>query len=327
VHARTIAVGLIALGALGAGAALAGGGPPAPGSSGTITACHKWGGKDIRVVSDASKCRRGERVLTWNVQGPPGPVGPAGAAGPAGPIGPAGPRGADGADGADGARGHAGPTGPAGPPGSALESLDALEGSTCTRHDSSSGAVEIAVDSADVIQLRCVADAEPPPPPGGLVINEIDYDQVGADAGGFVEIANTGGSAAVLDGLAVVLVNGGDGAEYERVELTGSLLGGGHLAIEVDAQNGAPDGVALVATGPGMLLDSLSYEGEINAATIDGQTFDLVEGTALPSTVADSNTVAGSLSRIPDGFDRNDAATEWAFTTTATPGAANVATS
>jgi hypothetical protein len=129
----------------------------------------------------------------------------------------------------------------------------------------------------------------------------------------------------VLDGLAIVLVNGGDGTEYDRVELTGSLLGGGHLAIEVDAQNGAPDGVALVATAAGMLLDSLSYEGDINAATIDGQTFDLVEGTPLPANVADSNTVAGSLSRIPDGFDRNDAASEWTFTTTATPGAANVA--
>jgi hypothetical protein len=327
VHGRTVAVGLIALGALGASVALADGGPAVVASD-TITACHKWSGKDLRVVSEASKCRRGERVLTWNVQGPPGPPGPAGApgaVGPAGPAGPAGPMGQAGASGADGDTGPAGPAGPEGPPGPPLDSLDALEGSTCTRHDTSAGAVAIAVDAADAVLFRCVADAEPPPPPpGGLVINEIDYDQVGADVGGFVEIANTGGSAAVLDGLAVVLVNGGDGTEYERVELTGSLLGGGHLAIEVDAQNGAPDGVALVATGPGMLLDSLSYEGEINAATIDGQTFDLVEGTALPSTVADSNTVAGSLSRIPDGFDRNDAATEWAFTTTATPGAANV---
>ena len=44
------------------------------------------------------------------------------------------------------------------------------------------------------------------------------------------------------------------------------------------------------------------------------------------ATVADSNTAAGSLSRIPDGRDTNDAATDWVFTTTLTRGAANVAT-
>jgi len=90
-------------------------------------------------------------------------------------------------------------------------------------------------------------------------------------------------------------------------------------------QNGAPDGVALVDTGTKELLDALSYEGEIGSATIDGQAYDLVEGTALPASVADSNAVDGSLSRIPDGNDSNDAATDWAFTETKTPGAANVA--
>ena len=157
------------------------------------------------------------------------------------------------------------------------------------------------------------------------MINEIDYDQVGADTAGFVEIANAGGSSAALDGIALVLVNGGDGAEYDRVELTGSLAAGAYLVLDVDAQNGAPDGVALVDTATGTLLDALSYEGEIHAATIGGQVYDLVEGTALAANVADSNTTAGSLSRLPDGSDTNDAATDWKFTTTATPGAANVA--
>jgi hypothetical protein len=326
VHARTIAVGLITLGALGAGAALADGSPTFIASD-TITACHKSSGKDLRVVSDASKCRRSERVLSWNVQGPPGAAGPAGAVGPAGPAGPAGPIGPAGPRGPEG---DAGPGGPAGPQGPPLESLDALDGSTCARHDGSAGAVEIAVTAADLVELRCVAGAPPPPPPppaGGLVVNEIDYDQVGADSGGFVEIANTAGTDAVLNGIALVLVNGGDGTEYDRVALTGSLAAGGYLTLEIDAQNGAPDGVALVDTASGTLLDALSYEGEIHAATIDGQTFDLVEGTALASSVADSNTVAGSLSRLPDGTDTNDAGTDWKFTTTATPGAANVASS
>jgi hypothetical protein len=159
------------------------------------------------------------------------------------------------------------------------------------------------------------------------VINEIDYDQVGADGGGFVEIANVGGTEASLDGVALVLVNGGDGQEYDRVALTGTLAAGAYLVLDVEPQNGSPDGVALVDTTASMLLDALSYEGAITAAVIDGQTYNLVEGTMLPETVADSNTQDGSLSRVPDGSDTNDAASDWEFTTTKTPGAANVATS
>jgi hypothetical protein len=120
-------------------------------------------------------------------------------------------------------------------------------------------------------------------------------------------------------------VNGGDGQEYARVALTGSLAAGAYLSLAIEAQNGAPDGVALIDTASGALLDALSYEGEITTAVISGQTYNLVEGTPLPATVADSNTVDGSLSRIPDGQDTNNAASDWAFTQTKTPGAANIA--
>ncbi len=73
------------------------------------------------------------------------------------------------------------------------------------------------------------------------------------------------------------------------------------------------------------MLDALSYEGAITAATIGGQTYSLVEGTALADTVVDSNTVDGSLSRLPDRQDTNSAAADWAFTETKTKGTANVA--
>jgi hypothetical protein len=159
------------------------------------------------------------------------------------------------------------------------------------------------------------------------VINEVDYDQVGADAGGFVELFNGGTEAVALAGKALVYVNGGDGAEYDRDTLTGTIAPGAYLVVEVDLQNGAPDGLALFDTGAKTVLDALSYEGPITAATIEGQTYSLVEGTALPATVADSNTVDGSLIRNPNGRDANDAATDWAFTTTKTRGAANVLTS
>ena len=99
-----------------------------------------------------------------------------------------------------------------------------------------------------------------------------------------------------------------------------------YLVVPKDAQNGAPDGVALIDTTGKTLLDALSYEGPITSTTIDGQTYSLVEGAPLPAAVADSNTVDASLIRNPDGHDSNDAATDWAFTTTPTQGAANVLT-
>jgi hypothetical protein len=203
-----------------------------------------------------------------------------------------------------------------------------LEGSSCTRFDGSAGSVVVAATSANLVELRCEDGGPPPPPPSDaeIVINEIDYDQVGADSDGFVELRNTSATSATLDGLALVLVNGGDGLEYARVDLTGSLAAGAHLVLAVEPQNGAPDGVAVIDAATGDLLDALSYEGEIHAAVIDGQTYDLVEGTPLAATVADSNTTDGSLSRIPDGQDTNDAASDWVFTSTKTPGAANVAT-
>ena len=320
-------------------------------ADGVIVGCQKPGTGFLRVVQEASDCRRKERVVTWNERGPAGPQGPAGpagaqgavgppgpkgdtgsagATGPAGPIGPIGPAGPAGAAGPPGPAGPAGAQGPAGPQGPAgAASVGALDGTACTRFDSASGTLDVVVTSANLIELRCVAGGTPPPPPppptSTLVINEIDYDQVGADTAGFVEIANKGSSAATLDGIALVLVNGGDGTEYARVALTGSLAAGAYLQVDIEAQNGAPDGVALIETSSKALLDALSYEGDITAATIDGQTYNLVEGTALAATVVDSNTVDGSLSRIPDKQDTNNASADWVFTATKTPGAANVA--
>jgi hypothetical protein len=321
-------------------------------SATVIHACkHRVHGL-VRIVGEPSRCRRNEEAISWNAVGPqgpqgdPGPAGPAGPAGPhgpAGPQGPAGPAGPAGADGTAGPQGDAGPagpegaTGPAGPAGPAgpkgdpgPASLAALAGTACTAHGGGAGTVSVTTGADGVVVLRCEGTAPPPPPPppppptGRLVVNEVDYDQVGTDAGGFVELYNAGGAAVALDGLALVYVNGGDGAEYGRRALSGSLAAGEYLVVDVDLQNGAPDGLALVDTVASTLVDALSYEGAITSATIGGVTFNLVEGTVLPATVADSNAVDGSLIRNPNGADTNDAASDWAFTTTVTRGAANV---
>jgi len=175
-----------------------------------------------------------------------------------------------------------------------------------------------------------------------LVINEIDYDQMGTDANEFVEIYNGTGGPVSLTNLALLFIDGSSSVSYLSINLgPGTLLAGNYLVVgsatvivpapgikittTMAFQNGAPDGVALVdstASQPS-LIDALSYEGSITLATIPGLGMvSLVEGTAF--TGADSNTKSGSLSRLPSGADTNNAVMDWAFSNTPTPGAPNV---
>ncbi len=186
------------------------------------------------------------------------------------------------------------------------------------------------------------------PPGPHLMINEIDYVQVGPDDKEFVEVYNPHATPASLAGLALVFVDGATGMEYHRVDLApggaipaGECLVVGALSIVVPPtavqlappefntgnviQNGAPDGVLLLDTVNLLVLDSLSYGGSITAATVTGipGLVNLVEAPALPASVVDSDSVTGSLVRFPSGTDTDHAASDWTFTTTPTPGAPN----
>lgn len=100
-----------------------------------------------------------------------------------------------------------------------------------------------------------------------VFINELHYDNDGTDANESVEIAGTAGTS--LAGWKVLLYNGGDGRVYSTVSLAGTLPtqcgGHGTLVFAIPgAQNGAPDGLALV-NGSGTVMQFLSYEGGFTA--------------------------------------------------------------
>ncbi|MFO0673501.1 MAG: lamin tail domain-containing protein [Polyangiaceae bacterium] len=179
--------------------------------------------------------------------------------------------------------------------------------------------------------------------PTGLVLNEIDYDNVGTDDAEFVELYNGTGHALDLSGLALVLTTGT--AEYLRVELSGKVAAGGYVVV-ADAgvtlaagasgvvripfkaasnslRNTGPAGVGILDVANGTLIDALAYGGSVTAAALVGVSdpADFSEGT--DTSAVDSNTVDGTLARLPNGVDTDDSATDWKVSKTKTPGIAN----
>ncbi len=98
-------------------------------------------------------------------------------------------------------------------------------------------------------------------------INEIHYDNTGADTGEGVEVAGPAGTD--LTGWSVVLYNGSGGAVYDTVNLSGVIPdqqnGYGTLSFpRAGIQNGSPDGLALVDASSSV-IQFLSYEGTFTA--------------------------------------------------------------
>jgi cysteine-rich repeat protein len=190
----------------------------------------------------------------------------------------------------------------------------------------------------------------------GLVINELDYDQIGGDTGEFVEILNVTQNGIDLTGLSLALVNSGvlncavmpevvDACQYNAIDLSpaGILAPGQYLVIgtasvlanvpmtaktipfagaQDNVQNGPADALAIVDAIGATLLDALSYEGSVNMGKVTNVgIFDFVEGS--PTGATDSNAVDASLSRLPNGQDTDNASGDWVLSSMPTPGAAN----
>ena len=88
-----------------------------------FVACAKKKGGALRLVAAAKDCRKTERAVTWNQQGPRGLPGPKGVAGEDGANGENGLDGEDGVDGDDGDDGVDGIDGDDGAPGPATKLL------------------------------------------------------------------------------------------------------------------------------------------------------------------------------------------------------------
>ncbi|MCP4484028.1 MAG: hypothetical protein GY823_05635, partial [Flavobacteriaceae bacterium] len=114
-----------------------------------------------------------------------------------------------------------------------------------------------------------------------VFINELHYDDAGADENEGFEIAGPAGTD--LSNYSVEFYNGSNGELYDTVNLSGTLpnsddwngnpSGVGYLWFDNSGiQNGAPDGLALFNSNS--LVQFLSYEGTFTATngTANGQT-------------------------------------------------------
>lgn len=107
-------------------------------------------------------------------------------------------------------------------------------------------------------------------PMTNVFINEIHYDNSGADINEFIEIA--GVKDTNLLGWTLHLYNGSNGTVYDSHTFSNWLLtdvsnGYGFAAVTIPGiQNGSPDGIAL-SNKEGSLIQFLSYEGSFIATS------------------------------------------------------------
>ncbi|MCC6412807.1 MAG: lamin tail domain-containing protein, partial [Saprospiraceae bacterium] len=107
--------------------------------------------------------------------------------------------------------------------------------------------------------------------PDVIWINELHYDNTGADVGEFVEVAGTAGIN--LSDYQIVLYNGNGGTVYDTDALVGTIDnegGSGFGAVNLiypsnGIQNGAPDGIALYRISTNQVIQFLSFEGSFQA--------------------------------------------------------------
>ncbi len=152
-----------------------------------------------------------------------------------------------------------------------------------------------------------------------IFINEIHYDNTGADVDEGVEIAGPSGTD--LSGYKVHLYNGSDSSEYgTAITLSGIIPNqqnnrGVLWFSKTLIQNGSPDGLALV-DNLGGVIQFLSYEGIITAT--NGPAIGL---TSEDVGVNEPGAVGESLQLVGTGNVYTDFS--WVGPTTASPGALN----
>jgi Lamin Tail Domain/Collagen triple helix repeat (20 copies) len=285
-----------------------------------IRACVRKDGH-VRIVAVSRACRKRERAISWNAQGPRGE------AGPAGPAGPAGTPGADGGPGPQGQQGPPGPQGERGPPGTkgepgSVDALEKLNGIPC-RAGGRNGVVTLTYDDSSHAVLTCTATAT-----ANVRINEFSTGTAVSATDEFVELVNAGSTPADIGGFKLAYRSGAGTSDVALATIPDGttlapgafyLLGGSGYAGAAPATQSFSSGLAASAGGLGIrnatgnLLDSVGW-GTATNAFVETHTAPAPPATAAPGS---------SDIRLPDGADTDDNSVDFRVTAAPTPGAAN----
>lgn len=124
-------------------------------------------------------------------------------------------------------------------------------------------------------------------------LNEIHYDNAGADVGEGIEVAGPAGTA--LEGFEIIFYNGSGGRPYRTIALHGVIPderdGSGAVWFPVEGiQNGDPDGVVLYDANAGAVVHLLAWDG----------TFTGSAGVAAGLIFPDMGV--GETSQTPSGY-------------------------
>lgn len=153
-----------------------------------------------------------------------------------------------------------------------------------------------------------------------VFINEIHYDNRGADADERLEVAGPAGTD--MNGWSLVLYNGKNGMPYRTLPLEGAIPDqqGGYGTVSFSTrriENGAPDGIALV-NPENEVVQFMSYEGGFTAASGPA------EGLAATDIgVHESNSTEVGHSLQLKGSGNSLADFTWHGPVLATPGLVN----
>jgi uncharacterized repeat protein (TIGR01451 family) len=158
-----------------------------------------------------------------------------------------------------------------------------------------------------------------------LWINEFHYDNAGSDTNEFIEIAGVAGID--LSRYRLVLYDGSTGHPYYTMNLSGAIpdqaSGYGAVAFTIPVppsiENGAPDGVALVAGSDLKIIQFSSYEGTFTALT--GPAAGM---TAVDVGIWESNSTPLGYSLQLTGAGNQADDFTWTGPTPSSPGALNM---
>ncbi|WDS36736.1 endonuclease [Pseudoxanthomonas sp.] len=148
-----------------------------------------------------------------------------------------------------------------------------------------------------------------------VFINELHYDNTGADTGEAIEVVATAGES--LAGYQLVLYNGGSTYGTSTLGAGSVVTCGGNATIATvtyprdGLQNGSADGVALV-NGSGALVQFISYEGQVTASSgpAAGSTSSNLPVSEGSSTAVGTSLQLGGSGAAYADFSWNGSATQ-----------------